>query len=301
MKLTLLRIIVEDLMNIFFAISDVGSVAPHDDDGSLTQEMAKDPKHAEVLRSPLFQQAMVATAIFCKRWSVASALLQGSGLLPRDRNLFRMEGSPLINNTEDLSVIVWTELIKAKWAQPSKALTAIAAQSRDAQVGIAYFEAARVAQPNIATDPTNRLMLPAMALQNSDTPDMFVLSLAERHSGNGGVETLRWMLDEKKLDVNWVYHFDYPMEATGAPGRDRAELEQSFPRCMREQSVTALHAAAIKGNAEAVRFLLDRGASPEIRTGLGFTAQRLAEVYKHIEVVGVFQQMQHDENPSIGD
>ncbi|KAK6834921.1 hypothetical protein PG987_009615 [Apiospora arundinis] len=299
---------VEDLMNIFLAISDVGSVAPHDDDGSLTQEMAKDPKHAEVLRSPLFQQAMVATAIFCKRWSVAAALLQGSGPLPRDRNLFRMEGSPLIDNTEDISVIVWAELIKAKWAQPSKALTVIAAQSRSVQAGIAYFEAARVAQPTLATDPTSRLTLPATALQNSDTPDlfkylcdllsvpetvtndMFVLALVERHSGSGGVETLRWMLDKKKLDVNWAYHFDYPMEATGTPGRDRAELEQSFPRCMRERSVTALHAAAIKGNAEAVRFLLERGASPEIRTGLGFTAKRLAEVYKQTKVVDVFQQ-----------
>ncbi|KAK8064544.1 hypothetical protein PG994_007182 [Apiospora phragmitis] len=148
--------------------------------------------------------------------------------------------------------------------------------------------------------------LPALALQHSDSPDLFrhlcdmlsapetvtndalVLTLVERRAG--GVAMLRWMLDETKLDVNWVYHFDYPASAGRGDARERAQWDAALLRCERQKSATALHAAAINGNAEAVRFLLDCSASTEIRTGRGNTAQMLAEQREQGEVVEVFQQ-----------
>ncbi|KAK8022821.1 hypothetical protein PG993_013588 [Apiospora rasikravindrae] len=284
---------VEDIMPIFLAVAGDLSSAPQDSCTLTTQEMVNQPRFARMVQSALFLQALVVMAIFCQQCATAVTLLkEGSAatpplLPPRDRNLFLMKGSPLSNNTEKVSLVVWAGLIRSKWAgPPSRAMVTAAASSKDAETGIAFFEAAQAAKTDVATDATNRLTLPALALKKSESPalfqylcdmlsvpatvtnDMFVLALEDRASG--GVEMLRWMLDEKKLDVNYVQDFGYPeAEAAKMPSRDRAEWEMSLSNCEYERRATALHVAAMYGNVEAVRFLLSRGASADMLTGPG--------------------------------
>ncbi|SPQ23414.1 49c22cb9-5628-4943-804e-7c10fbec3dec [Thermothielavioides terrestris] len=50
---------------------------------------------------------------------------------------------------------------------------------------------------------------------------------------------------------------------------------------------TPLHKAATIGNAEAVRFLLDRGADPRIPNSKGRTALECAERAGHKEIVEI--------------
>ncbi|KAK8091450.1 hypothetical protein PG997_001811 [Apiospora hydei] len=301
-------------MPIFLTVTGDRTSAPQDSSTLTLQEMVKQPRFAVVIQSALFLQALVVTAIFCQQSAMAATLLKegsaaGTPPPPRDCNLFLIRSSPLFNNTRDVSLVAWAALIRSKWAgPPSKAMVTAAASSRDASAGIAFFEACAAAKlTDVASDAANRLTLPALALKKGESPalfrylcnmlsvpatvpnDMLVLTLEDR--AEGGVEMLRWMLDEKRLDVNWVVDFGYPAaEAARMPSRDRAEWEMSLSNCEYERRATALHVAAMYGNVEAVRFLLSRGADAEAVTGAGASALRLARRGRHAEVMQVLEQ-----------
>ncbi len=274
-----------------------------------------------ILESPLFRQALVTTAIRSNHPSLARDLVRESPSQPPppDQCVFSVRYSSLVDD-EDIPSGVWAALVAAEWARPSHTLASLAVTSGNGADGVALLDALRAAGFDFHGNPVYRQMLPDLALacgvpevlrhvwdlySDSDPAaaappprlhnDMLTIAVEARPAG--GVEMLRWLLSHG-LDVNYVRD---PADTTRPsfvrdPGDEDRPGHVNDPREAAEQwygrqqsrissRKTALHAAAWKGNAEAVEFLLQHGALANSEDGFGQTARQIAERNGHERVV----------------
>lgn len=191
------------------------------------------------------------------------------------------------------SAAEWARRIRAGTALPSLTLARIAATSNNGADGVALLDAIKSKEHNLFLDPKSQQILPHLALAKgqpeviqylwdaySITPDNDTLiKTVETRSGRS-VEILRWLLDRHGLNIN---HVRVPSRNLGSGSipptdpRDRAEMEYAQSIVAKARQRTALHAAVSRGDAEVVKFLLQKGADAGIKDGNGQTASSLAE------------------------
>lgn len=232
-----------------------------------------------ILASPLFRQALIVTSLKSGNDPLARALIAHAPATPPppETCVFKMHLSSLVEE-EEIPAGAWAALVTAGWAAPSAKLVLWGASSSSGPDGVALLEALAAAGYDMHANATYREALPSLALVTSEpeviahlfalygvvpTSDMLVQAVEARDAGR--VEVLRWLLDTYALDVNYVRTggrgpFDADPARAGDP-RERAEMEHAVRQAGRlERPRTALHAAVLRGNAEACEFLRGRGA-----------------------------------------
>lgn len=257
-----------------------------------------------LLPSSFFRQALIATAIRTDNSSLAIELIQKDPVDPPadTHNIFKSRRSSLFDD-EDMPASIHAALLTGGWSNPSIKTIFIARTSGDAAGGIALFEAMKaVGFDKWLSDPmlkTNSLLSAIMSsrpavveylwdtlsLDKTVTSDMLITAVEERKTGT---EMLRWLLERggDGLDVN--FKRTPPPRQLGS--LDRAESEMIEKETLVSTTMAPLHAAAYAGNAEAIRFLLERGADPHALNGLGKTAGAIAEKNGHKEVFEILQE-----------
>jgi hypothetical protein len=256
-----------------------------------------------VLGSALFRRALVVAAIQSNNSGLATNLIEHNPPVspPPWQSLF--DESLLPSELEDdrsSSARVCAALVEADWMLPSRNTASIAACSHDGEAGIALFKAMRHAGCiSWLNHPIDQKILPELALRLSTpsllyyihdayvireppTPDMLVKAIESRT--NGGIEMLTWLL-EQGIDVNYIS----PGSPLVGTSRDLAEEQMMLMAGPGTNVKTALHAAAYKGNMEAVRFLLQKGADPLLEDGIGQTAETVARRGGHLLVAEVLR------------
>lgn len=192
----------------------------------------------------------------------------------------------------DIPARVHAALVEAGWEQPSNDLINRAAYSSDAESGMALFSALKGAgDDDWMTNELYKQNLPERALRlgaprvfqylrdlyTISEPleaNMIIQAVESRQSGV--VEVISWLLDQG-LDVNFLQIPLHPDPDTRAVDpRDKAEQPWKYSERPWSSKKTALHAAAWKGNADAVHFRLERGANPHTKNGLGKPADIIA-------------------------
>lgn len=247
-----------------------------------------------VMTSALFRQALTIAAIQSDNAELAIGLIQQNPHVQPspDDCVFTWSMSPRMVDSRDIPAGVHAALVKAGWEQPSQTLLTHAANCPDGEGGLALFSALRGAgYEDWMSDSWCKEDLPDRAL-HLGSPRILrylwdVYSINEYFESNllikavesrqsGGVEMINWLL-EQGLDVNYMRIPLHPdPEIRGVDPRDRAERDWAYRHRPWSSKKTALHAAAWKGNMEAARFLLERGANPHMQNGLGQTADIIA-------------------------
>ncbi|ETS76428.1 hypothetical protein PFICI_11815 [Pestalotiopsis fici W106-1] len=257
---------------------------------------------SEIMGSALFRQALIITAISINNLNLAKELTYDATLpLPPDEQqcVFKMHISPF-STRHRVPECLLVPLINAGWLQASPEYLGQAACSEDAAYGIALFEALQNGGVDLYSNPIYGEALLRAAVTTSQpelveylrarfplplTDDMVIQAVEARNAG--GVEMLRYLLDHN-LDVNHLRSDDI----LGSDPRDRAERDYAAgtgPMPISETK-TALHAAAAKGNHEAMAYLLERGADKKLKDGLGHTAQDIAEARGLVEALELLKR-----------
>lgn len=97
---------------------------------------------------------------------------------------------------------------------------------------------------------------------------------AVKGSSEERMEIMRWLLDEKAFPIN-QREFEYDIEM--------------FADRQSNSLATALHVAAETNSVDCLRFLLERGADPNLPDTLGHTAKDRGRKRKHQEVVSILE------------
>ncbi|KAI1385430.1 uncharacterized protein F4822DRAFT_343958 [Hypoxylon trugodes] len=262
-----------------------------------------------VLATPLIRQVLMVTAIQSEHWSLAEELIQIDcpPPPPEDKCVFTMRGSALCEMVRDTDIParVWTALIKARWVPGTFSLAIVGSQCPSTEEGIALLEAAQAAGLDLKDRKSGygeRMHDFALERGHPDTVKYLrklcsitkplqnhILPRAVEKRESGGVEMLKWLLDEQKLYINWMGASDPNGYANYDP-RERAEQEWYNAK-------SALHWAAHKGNTDAVRFLLERGADPTVRDAVARTPRKLAEGAGNTAVVEIFDEFERQKDP----
>ncbi|KAK7923667.1 ankyrin [Apiospora marii] len=275
--------------------------------GARLDAIQSSPHHHEACSSPLFRQALLVTAIQTANPILARELVYDVPLpaAPAARqNLFALRTSPL-SAPHEIPQALAAGLIAAGWVEASPGFLTRAACSEQAADGIALFEALRRRGVDLHARPLDAELLPEAALVASQPalliylaevyprftlpPDAAIRAVEVR--GSGGVDMLRYLLEDPRgpnLDVNLEVR-RRPTVRTDP--RDRAEREHYYGVSLGGDggTKTALRAAAARGNADAVAFLLERGARKDGRDDKGRSALDIAKAGGHVEVVNVLR------------
>ncbi|KAK8084057.1 hypothetical protein PG996_002838 [Apiospora saccharicola] len=215
--------------------------------------------------------------------------------------MFALRTSPL-SAPHEIPQGLAAGLIAAGWVEPSPGFLTRAACSEQAADGIALFEVLRQRGVDMHARPLDAELLPEAALVTSQPAllrylaevyprftlprDAAIRAVEMRQSG--GVEMLRYLLDPlgPNLDVN----LEVRQPAVRTDPRDRAEQEHYYGASLGGGTKTALRAAAARGNADAVAFLLEKGARKDSRDEQGRSALDIAIASGHSSVVDVLQR-----------
>ncbi|KKP02358.1 hypothetical protein THAR02_05558 [Trichoderma harzianum] len=206
---------------------------------------------------------------------------------------------------EKMPLRVWAAVLRNKWTPVDKMLLFDAARGENSEESIDLLDTIVKIDPNflVSEDWFQKTSL-EFAIQ-SGTPKvlqhlwkLYKVPEAERlkddllivnAEGNntGGLTMLGWLLDQG-LDVNYrrVTESDEEVPYSGDP-RETAERWYAHNQRPLSQRKTALHAATAMRNAEAVGYLLSRGANVDAQDGLGQTARFIAERDGNEEIVKV--------------
>ncbi|KAK7968738.1 hypothetical protein PG988_007811 [Apiospora saccharicola] len=262
------------------------------------------PHHDEACSSPLFRQALLVTAIKTANLVPARELVYDLPLPAAPmagQNMFALRTSPL-SAPHEIPQGLAAGLIAAGWVEPSPGFLTRAACSEQAADGIALFEVLRQRGVDMHARPLDAELLPEAALVTSQPAllrylaevyprftlprDAAIRAVEMRQSG--GVEMLRYLLDPlgPNLDVN----LEVRQPAVRTDPRDRAEQEHYYGVSLGGGTKTALRAAAARGNADAVAFLLEKGARKDSRDEQGRSALDIAIASGHSSVVDVLQR-----------
>ena len=114
-------------------------------------------------------------------------------------------------------------------------------------------------------------------VDKAPTNDMLIQAVEERETG--GIPMLEWLLGFG-LDINYINDLPSLLERHGN-ARDAGEAEMILDHLGVSERQTSLHATVHKGNAEAIRYLLARGADPNLKDGKGQTARDIARKKAH--------------------
>lgn len=256
-----------------------------------------------VMASSLFRQALILAALQSNNATLATSLIQSNPLAPppREQCLFTMS-HPSLPEVRDIPAGVHAALVNTGWEDASNTMFHIAARCPIAEDGIGLFNVLRNAGLDAWTTNSHyKRTIPAIALavgvpavlqyvrdvySTTDPviPDMLISAVEARKSG--GVEMITWLLDQG-LDINYLR---VPGPEPRTDPRDQAERDWALRQRPTSEKKTALHAAAYKGNAEAVQFLLERGADPHLVNGIGQKVDAIARGGGHENVVEVWQK-----------
>lgn len=113
-------------------------------------------------------------------------------------------------------------------------------------------------------DSVEKLRL--LAAYGADFSRSNALLTAAQRTDKDAVKVLEWLLDEAKVPINQS-EFEYDSKKAG----------------MR----TALHFAVGQDASECVRFLLQRGIDPNLRSLCGRTARDIAQIMRRTEILEI--------------
>ncbi|KAL7941547.1 hypothetical protein V8C42DRAFT_334874 [Trichoderma barbatum] len=121
-----------------------------------------------------------------------------------------------------------------------------------------------------------------------------MIVMAVRFRKSGGIRMLEYLLD-RGLDIDYriVTDTDEEVPYEGDPLWHTERLME-FHMAPISRRLTALHAAAFQGNAVAVKYTLERGATVDSQDGLGQTARYIANRDSHRTVVDVIVAHERD-------
>lgn len=199
-----------------------------------------------------------------------------------------------------ITTSVLAALVRHGWVQPSIDVRISAIHSDDSVGSTALLSAIWDVNPDLinltnvksaiagGTPEIVEHLWELLGVSESDRgPENDMLIEAVRYRDSGGVRMLEWLLS-RGLDINYrtVTDSDEEVPWSGDP-REHSERLYIFSQAPISRRLTALHAAAWKGNAEAVEYLLKKGATVDALDGLGQTARYIAERDGHKAVVDV--------------
>ncbi|KAL7792856.1 hypothetical protein V8C43DRAFT_52061 [Trichoderma afarasin] len=267
-----------------------------------------------LLTLPLFRQAMFFTALNTGNPGLAikiadekpldSPLPPENWLLGGHVKLFYYPDE----EQEKMPLRVWAAALRNKWTPVDKMLLFDAARGENSEESIDLLDTIVKVDPNFLTSEDWFQKTSLEFAIRSGTPQvlqhlwkLYKVPEAERlkddllivnAEGNntGGLTMLGWLLDQG-LDVNYrrVTESDEEVPYSGDP---RETAERWYAHSLRPLSrrKTAIHAATAMKNAEAVRYLLSRGANVDAQDGLGQTARFIAERDGNAEIVKVIDE-----------
>ncbi len=124
-------------------------------------------------------------------------------------------------------------------------------------------------------------------------PDPELLGLTLRGRGARGGTSALQMLLERGAEVDWMPPAQDEIVAHMDP-RERAE--EAFYGNLREYGPVeaALHIAAEEGNEQAARILIERGASIDLKDGMGRTPLERAKENGRNGIIQMFSEVETD-------
>ncbi|KAI1354383.1 hypothetical protein F5Y01DRAFT_273968 [Xylaria sp. FL0043] len=260
---------------------------------------------------PLQLQVVIMAALRQGLPDLATDILLATPEPPKESlfNLLRSEVCPVdllnLRTFEQFPIAFWTAAVKARWIMPSPELARLAAET--GPPGAPLLRA-------LLDDPALDLTLTTHHLQ---VYELLLIYVAEKHDdpsllrdtlarlppdtklepwllrtvvqdrSQGGVEMLAALLDHRDSDGRGL-NINYRDKKRVS----RAVLMDAWSGdWWYQESLTALHKAAQNGNADAVRFLISRGANVDEPEYNGLTARDLALKAGHHEVVRLFDEV----------
>ncbi|KAL7907060.1 NACHT and ankyrin domain protein [Trichoderma velutinum] len=272
------------------------------------------PDAYRLMTLPLFRQAMFFTALSTGNPALAIQIVDEKPLKylpPPEKWLLGEHVKAFYHPDEDQEKIplrVWAAVLRNKWTPIDKMLLFDAARGGNSEESIELLDAIVNVDPNFLFSEDWFQKTAFDFVIQAGTPEvlqhlwkLYKVPEAERlkddllivnTEGNntGGLTMLGWLLDQG-LDVNYrrVTESDEEVPYSGDP-RETAERWYAHQLAPLSRRKTALHAATSMRNAEAVKYLLSRGANVDAQDGLGQTARFIAERDGHVEVVKVIDE-----------
>ncbi|KAI1281723.1 hypothetical protein F5Y07DRAFT_267649 [Xylaria sp. FL0933] len=259
---------------------------------------------------PLQLQVVIIAALRRGFADLATGILSAAPEPPEQSlfNLLDSEVCPVgllnLQNFKKFPISFWTAALKAHWLMPSPDLVRVAAET--GPPGAPLLRALLDDPALDLTLDTDRLpvynLLLGWVAEKHDDPSLlrdilarmppntklnpWMLRTVVRVRSQGGAEMLAVLLDYRDsdgqgLDINW---------------RDKKKITIAMLTDVwsgdwwYQDSLTALHKAAENGNADAVRFLISKGANIDEPECNGLTARDLALKAGHHEVVRLFDE-----------
>ncbi|KAL6697210.1 NACHT and ankyrin domain protein [Trichoderma pleuroticola] len=280
---------------------------------SSTAGLTKD-QFDDILLSPLFRQAMLFIAITTDNTPLALDILDLGPLTIPSEDVWILKhesrGRSSDEKLKKIPNVVWASILRHGWAEPTFGLVLEAVVSDDSAGSVAMLSAIWEVNPELMK-PDGRVDFTETAIKGG-TPeilqhlwDLYGIPESDRHIDNemivqavrnrksGGIRMLEYLLG-KGLDINYrtVTDSDEEVPWQGDP-IFHSERLYAFHLAPISRRLTALHAAAFRGNAVAVKYLLERGATVDSQDGLGQTARYIANRDGHKAVVEVIDAHEH--------
>lgn len=231
-----------------------------------------------MLGQAYLRQIMVLAALMHGNHNVASNLVSLGP--PPARNLFSMLVPTPNDKDWNLTDQVLLELIANSWFVPNlpQFLEATCLASHESATHlIDLLSDAQETRPAIRTIFSSRhqqdALLHVLASQGQpctldhalrrmgrlDDPAPSLVPAATKARNPESVAMLRYLVDERGLDVSWIELAADPADA-GNPHLDPRERGMAVPV---EGAATALHGAAENGDVQAIKYLLGKGANTQ--------------------------------------
>ncbi|KAI0806565.1 hypothetical protein GGR55DRAFT_653267 [Xylaria sp. FL0064] len=260
---------------------------------------------------PLQLQVVIMAALRRGLPNLATDILLAAPEPPKESlfNLLRSEVCPadLFNRRtfEQFPIAFWTAAVKAHWVMPSPDLVRFAAETGPPGAPLLR---ALLDDPTLDLTLTTRRvplykLLPGCVAEKHDDASLlrdilarlppgaklnpWLLQTTVGHHPQGGVEMFAALLDHRDSDGRGLdINYRIKKRASIAVMTDVWSGDGWY-----QDSLTALHIAAKNGNADAVRFLISRGANIDEPEYDGFTARDLALKAGHHEIVRLFDEV----------